>query len=134
MFGVINGSIVNNFTTIQELWRTPENSKGQQNVLSRIKDISSFDSKFKERPWRSRTSGNLKRNAYITALTLCIRVVPVSKIAISKAWPLKQSHCAVIASRMSLHDLSAYLSEPCRSSSLQTHKSRHSTCSWKASN
>ena len=38
--------------------RTPENSQWQQN-LSRIKDTTSFNSKFKECLWRSRTSVNL---------------------------------------------------------------------------
>jgi len=61
MFNVINSSIVNNFTIIQKLSRTTENSQGQQNIL-RIKDITSFDSKFKESPWRSRTSDNLNQD------------------------------------------------------------------------
>jgi len=52
---------VNNFTIIQKLSRTTENSQGQQNIL-RIKDITSFDSKFKESPWRSRTSDNLNQD------------------------------------------------------------------------
>jgi len=33
LFNVINSSIMNNFTSIQELSRTPENSQGQQNVF-----------------------------------------------------------------------------------------------------
>jgi len=33
MFGVINSWIMDSFTIIQELWRTPENSQGQQNVF-----------------------------------------------------------------------------------------------------
>jgi len=33
MFNAINSSIANNFTTIQELTTTPENSQGQQNVF-----------------------------------------------------------------------------------------------------
>jgi len=47
---------MNNFTTVQELSRTLKNAQGQQNAL-RIKEITSFDSKFKESPWRSMTSG-----------------------------------------------------------------------------
>jgi len=31
--------------------------------FSRIKDITSFDSKFKDSPWRSRTSGNLRQQS-----------------------------------------------------------------------
>jgi len=52
--------MMNHFTTVQELSRTAENTQGQQNAL-RIKDITSFDRKFKESPWRSSTSGNLRR-------------------------------------------------------------------------
>jgi len=59
MFNVMNSSIMNNFTTVQELSRPPENIQGQQNVFSRIKDKTSFDNKFKESPRRSRTSGNV---------------------------------------------------------------------------
>jgi len=33
MFNVINSSIMNNFTTVQELSRTPENTPGQQSVF-----------------------------------------------------------------------------------------------------
>jgi len=33
MFSVINSSILNNCTTVQELSRTPENTQGQQNVF-----------------------------------------------------------------------------------------------------
>jgi len=33
MFNVINESIMNNFTTAQELLTTPENTPGQQNVF-----------------------------------------------------------------------------------------------------
>ena len=33
--------------------------------FSRIKDITSFDSKFKESPWRSWTSGNLSGNPMV---------------------------------------------------------------------
>jgi len=43
MFSVINSSIMNNFTTVQELSRTLENTQGQS-----YKDTASFDSKFKE--------------------------------------------------------------------------------------
>jgi len=35
--------------------------------FSRIKDITSFDSKFKDNSWRSRTSGNLKQFACLCA-------------------------------------------------------------------
>jgi len=49
---------MDNFTTVQELSWTLENIQGQQNTL-RKKDITRFDSKFKESPLRSRTSGNL---------------------------------------------------------------------------
>ena len=40
---------MNNFTIAQELSRTLENAQGQQ-MFSWIKDITSFDSKFKESP------------------------------------------------------------------------------------
>jgi len=33
MFNEINGSVMNNFTTVQELARTPENTQGQQNIF-----------------------------------------------------------------------------------------------------
>jgi len=33
MLKVISGSLMNNFTTTQELWRMLENSQGQQNVF-----------------------------------------------------------------------------------------------------
>jgi len=55
MFNGINSSIMNNFTIVHELSSTPENTK----CFSRIKDTTSFDSKFKERPLRSKTSGKL---------------------------------------------------------------------------
>jgi len=44
MFNGMNSSIMNNFTIVQELSSTPENTK----CFSRIKDITSFDSKFRE--------------------------------------------------------------------------------------
>jgi len=47
MFNVVNSSIVNNFTTIQEISRTRENTQGQQNVLEGSR-TTTFDSKFKE--------------------------------------------------------------------------------------
>ena len=34
--------IINNFTTVQEFWRTPENAQGQQNVFQESKDITSL--------------------------------------------------------------------------------------------
>jgi len=49
---VINSSIMSNFITVQEISRKTK-------CFSRIKDIASFDSKFKESPWLSRTSGNV---------------------------------------------------------------------------
>jgi len=45
---------MNNFTSVHELSRRPENIQGQQNVFQ-----ASIDSKFKESPWRSTMSGNL---------------------------------------------------------------------------
>jgi len=59
MFNIINSSVKNNFTIFQELSRTLDNIQGQQHVFSKIKDIFDIDSKFKDSPWRSRTSGNL---------------------------------------------------------------------------
>ena len=44
--------------------------------FSKIKDITRFDSKFKDSPWRARTSGNLTHNtkkvgqAWPTAISL----------------------------------------------------------------
>jgi len=38
MFNVMNSSIMNNFTIVQELSRTPENTEGQQNVFQEAKD------------------------------------------------------------------------------------------------
>jgi len=35
MFNAINSSVMNNFTTAQELSKTPENIQGQQNVFQR---------------------------------------------------------------------------------------------------
>ena len=50
MFNLINSSILNSFTTVQELSRTPENTQGQLKCSSKIKDMTSFDNKFKESP------------------------------------------------------------------------------------
>jgi len=59
MFNVINISIMNNFTTVQELRKTSENTQGQQNVFQGSRTQISFDNKFKKSPWRSKTSANL---------------------------------------------------------------------------
>jgi len=58
MFNVIIRSVMNNFTTVQELSRTPENTQLQLNVFQGSR-TTSFDNKSKECPWRSKTSGNL---------------------------------------------------------------------------
>jgi len=47
-----NQYFINNFQGSEKYSRTTK-------CFSRIKDIISFDSKLKESPWRSRTSGNL---------------------------------------------------------------------------
>jgi len=49
MFNVINSSLMNNFTTSQELSRTLKNTQEQQNG-SGIKGITSFDNKVKGSP------------------------------------------------------------------------------------
>jgi len=61
MFNVNNNSYFNNeqFHNCSRTFKDAENMQGRQNLFSRIKGIISFDSKFKESPWRSRTSGNL---------------------------------------------------------------------------
>jgi len=60
MLNVINSSIITNFKTVQELSRTLENTQRQQNVFQGSrKDITGYDSEFRESPWRSRTSDNL---------------------------------------------------------------------------
>jgi len=56
MFNVIYGSKINNLKTIQGFSRTPENIEAQQDVFQEPR--TSFDNKFKDSPWRSRTSGN----------------------------------------------------------------------------
>ena len=64
MFNVISISKMNNLT-IQEFSRTTR-------YFSRIKDIMSFDSKFKDSSWRSMTSGNLR-----LFTVLCLLLLPL---------------------------------------------------------
>jgi len=52
---LINISVLNNLKTIQGFSRTTK-------YFSRIKGITSFDSKFKDSAWCSRTCGNLSGN------------------------------------------------------------------------
>jgi len=84
---------MNNFTTVQELLRTPDRSQGQANVFQGSK-TTSFDSKFKESPWRSRTSGNLRwsraqmpaasssavNHANLTSITVKTKATVVHKV------------------------------------------------------
>jgi len=49
---------MNNFTTVQGRWEILKHNK----MFPPLTDKTSFDSNFKESPWRSRTSGNLSRN------------------------------------------------------------------------
>jgi len=65
MFNAINSSMMNNFTTVQELSRTPENTQGQQNISqgSRTQRVL-----MKKSPWGSRTSGNLISNETVLAV------------------------------------------------------------------
>jgi len=60
MFNVINSSKLEQLKTIQEFSNDAGKYSRTTRCFSRIKDIMSFDSKFKDSPWRSRTPGNLK--------------------------------------------------------------------------
>ena len=71
MYNVINSSKMNSLKTIQEFSKTRKYSR-PRNCFSRIKDITSFDSKFKDSPWCSRTSSNLSYEQH----TVCMRNWP----------------------------------------------------------
>ena len=58
MLNVINRSIMNNFTTVPELSRTPENAQRQQHVFEASRTLPVLIAHFKKSPWRWRTSGN----------------------------------------------------------------------------
>jgi len=58
MFNIINSSVKNNFTIFKN-FRGRWTIFKDNNTFFKIKDIFDIDSKFKDSPWRSRTSGNL---------------------------------------------------------------------------
>jgi len=60
MFNAINNSLNEQFLNYSRIFKDAEKNSRTTRCFSRIKDIARFQSKFKDSPWRSRTSGNLR--------------------------------------------------------------------------
>ena len=95
IFNVINSSIIKNLTTFQELSRTPENAKGQQNAF-KIKDITIFDTNSRKvLGAEGRRSGNLSFWGLCTALPSGVGSIRANSGCRQRQqpWFLIQKHC-----------------------------------------
>jgi len=92
---------MNNFENIQEFSRTPEDNSRTTRCFSRIKDITRFDTTFKDNCWLSRTSGNLiltkKVDSYLfTKKEFCAAHKYSTKTAINASRLIKKiDHCYI---------------------------------------